>query len=92
MEADAAGSAAPGPPAQIVVSGGGAHNPRILAGLQRLFPDSAVEVLDHNGLDADNKEAFGFAYLGYLNLRRFPGNLPTVTGASGPQILGKLVW
>ena len=56
------------------------------------FPDVELRKLDQDGLGVDNKEAFGFAYLGYLNLRRFPGNLPSVTGANGPRILGKLIW
>jgi 1,6-anhydro-N-acetylmuramate kinase len=28
--------------------------------------------------------------LGYLHLAREPGNLPSVTGARGPRVLGQL--
>ena len=36
-------------------------------------------------------EAIAFAILGYEMLRGRPGNLPSVTGARAPAILGKLV-
>lgn len=35
-------------------------------------------------------EAIAFAILGYEMLRGRPGNLPSVTGARAPAILGKL--
>jgi len=79
-------------PEQVMVSGGGAHNDYLVEQLALRFPDVELRKLDQDGLGVDNKEAFGFAYLGYLNLRRFPGNLPSVTGANGPRILGKLIW
>ena len=40
--------------------------------------------------DGEAKEAVAFALLGYLHLVREPGNLPSVTGARGPRILGQL--
>ena len=40
--------------------------------------------------DGEAKEAVAFALLGYLHLVRQPGNLPSVTGARGPRILGQL--
>jgi len=42
------------------------------------------------GADGDALEAVAFAILGYQMLRGMPGNIPTVTGARLPAILGKL--
>jgi anhydro-N-acetylmuramic acid kinase len=42
------------------------------------------------GVDGDAPEAVAFAILGYQMLRGMPGNIPTVTGARSPAILGKL--
>jgi anhydro-N-acetylmuramic acid kinase len=35
-------------------------------------------------------EAIAFAWLGWRFVHRQPGNLPAVTGAQGPRILGVL--
>jgi anhydro-N-acetylmuramic acid kinase len=40
------------------------------------------------GLSASYKEAIAFAVLGYWHHQRFPGNLPSVTGARCPVVLG----
>jgi anhydro-N-acetylmuramic acid kinase len=45
---------------------------------------------DYYGLDVDAKEAVAFALLAHLTLRGEPGNLPQVTGATHPAILGDL--
>jgi len=79
-------------PAAIWVSGGGAHHPLIMDRLRMHFRPAPVQALSLNGVDTDNKEAFGFAYLGYLNLRRLPANLPSVTGAAEKVILGQIAW
>ena len=41
-------------------------------------------------VDGDALESIAFAILGYQMLRGKPGNLPSVTGARTPAILGKL--
>jgi len=42
------------------------------------------------GVAPNRVEALAFAWLGYRFTRREPGNLPAVTGAAGPRILGAL--
>jgi anhydro-N-acetylmuramic acid kinase len=42
------------------------------------------------GVDGDALEAVAFAILGYQMLHRRQGNIPSVTGASAPAVLGKL--
>jgi anhydro-N-acetylmuramic acid kinase len=75
---------------QLIVSGGGARNPLILAQLSAAL--SGIEVLPSTnfGVPVDAKEAFAFALLGYETFHQRPSNLPSATGASGPAILGKI--
>jgi anhydro-N-acetylmuramic acid kinase len=79
-------------PAQAVyVCGGGAYNGVLLTemadALGGAIPVASTEQL---GVAPNRVEALAFAWLGYRFLRRQPGNLPSVTGAAGPRILGAL--
>ena len=75
---------------QLIVSGGGAHNPLILAQLSAAL--SNIEVLPSSrfGIPEDAKEAFAFALLAYETFHQRPANLPSATGARGSAILGKI--
>ncbi len=77
---------------QLIVSGGGLHNPRIMGSLREQLPD--LEILPSNdlGIDSDAKEAIAFAVLAYESYHRRPANLPSATGARHPCVLGKLVF
>jgi len=75
---------------QLIVSGGGAHNPLILAQLSAALPGIEVLPSSRLGIPEDAKEAFAFALLAYATFHRRPSNLPSATGASGPAILGKI--
>ena len=67
---------------------GGVHNPRLMAALAERLPDVAVETTADHGVDPDYVEAIGFAWLARQTLLGLPGNLPAVTGADGPRVLG----
>ena len=75
---------------QLIVSGGGAHNPLLMAQLQAALP--GVEFLGSGdlGVPEDAKEAFAFAILAYETYHGRPVNLPGATGARQPAILGKI--
>ena len=76
---------------RLLVCGGGVHNPRLLARIAaRLPPGVAVESTAAHGVDPDLVEAMGFAWLARQTLLGRPGNLPSVTGARGPRVLGAL--
>ena len=75
---------------QLIVSGGGAHNPLILAQLSVALPGIDVLPSSQFGITGDAKEAFAFALLAYETFHRRPANLPSATGARGPAILGKI--
>ncbi len=75
---------------QLIVSGGGAHNPLILAQLSAALPGIEVLPSGRLGIPEDAKEAFAFALLAYETFHQRPANLPSATGARGPAILGKI--
>jgi len=75
---------------QLIVSGGGAHNPLILAQLAAALPGTDVFPSSRLGIPVDAKEAFAFALLAYETFLQRPANIPSATGARGPAILGKI--
>ncbi len=74
----------------VYVCGGGAHNGALMARLAALLPQQWVTHTGALGLDADWVEALAFAWLARLTVLRLPGNLPQVTGATGPRVLGAI--
>ena len=76
----------------LIVSGGGARNPLIMAQLAAALPDIEIVTSDHLGVPSDAKEAFAFALLANETIHRRPSNLPSATGASSPAILGKICY
>lgn len=74
---------------EIYVCGGGAHNKELMRRLQAITqcPVATTEAL---GIQPDWVEAMTFAWLAYQNIHKQTGNLPAVTGAEKPVILGKL--
>ena len=75
---------------EVIVSGGGAHNPQIMAHLAGFLPEFRVVTSEAYGIDIDGKEAIAFAILAHQSWLRRPGNLPSATGARHPAVLGKL--
>jgi anhydro-N-acetylmuramic acid kinase len=73
---------------RVLVCGGGVRNPVLMARLAAHLPQAVVESTAAHGLDPDYVEAMGFAWLARETLAGRPGNLPAVTGASGPRVLG----
>jgi len=88
--ADAVRGHAPGT-RRVIVSGGGAHNPDLLARLSRLLPDIAIDTTADHGIEPDHVEALAFAWLARRRLAGLPGNCPAVTGASREVPLGAVI-
>lgn len=77
-----------------IVCGGGAYNRDLLARLAHAFGAATSVMLCSSdaagGLMPEHIEALGFAWLAKRRLDDEPGNLPSVTGAAGPRILGAI--
>ena len=73
--------------APVWVCGGGAHNQCLMHRLSELI-NGRVADTSELGITPDWIEATGFAWLAHQTVNRQPGNLPAVTGASQPAILG----
>jgi len=80
--------ARPGAGGDVVVSGGGARNPALMAMLREALAPVPVRTGDVLGFDPEAKEAVAFAVLAWAHVTGRPGNLPSVTGARGPRVLG----
>lgn len=80
----------PAPPQEVYVSGGGALNPTLMGHLTALLAPVPVATTAALGVDPEAKEAIAFAVLANETLFGRPGNLPSVTGAAGPRVLGKI--
>jgi anhydro-N-acetylmuramic acid kinase len=77
-------------PADLIVSGGGVHNPQIMAHLAGYLPGIDISTSTDHGIDADAKEAIAFAVLAHETWRRKPSNLPSATGAQRAVVLGSI--
>ena len=78
------------PPADLIVSGGGVHNPQILAYLAGFLPGFTIAASASYGIDPDAKEAIAFAVLAHETWRRRSANLPSATGARHAVVLGAI--
>ncbi|KFZ80585.1 anhydro-N-acetylmuramic acid kinase [Amycolatopsis sp. MJM2582] len=76
--------------ATLIVSGGGADNPALMAALTRNLPGTALKTSDDHGLPRAGKEAYLTILLGWLTWSGVPGNLPSATGARGHRLLGSI--
>ncbi len=74
----------------LYVSGGGIHNGYFMKRLEELLPHTSVTSSISRGVDPDFKEAIGFALLAVRTICGLSGNIPSVTGAGGATILGKI--
>lgn len=75
---------------QLIVSGGGARNTFLMSRLRALLSRTEVVTSNTVGIDLDAKEALAFAILANETWNHHPANVPSVTGASRPVILGKV--
>jgi anhydro-N-acetylmuramic acid kinase len=72
----------------LLVCGGGAYNQCLMQMLQQRLAHVKVQSTQHHGLPPLQVEAAAFAWLAHQTCQNLPGNLPAVTGAKGPRVLG----
>jgi anhydro-N-acetylmuramic acid kinase len=75
---------------RVIVCGGGTRNPTLMRAVSEALAPVAVEPATRFGVDPDFIEAMAFAWLARETLAGRPGNLPAVTGARGPRVLGAI--
>lgn len=80
-----------GPVARLLVGGGGARNPALMAALAARGLAPRVEPLDAVGVPAAAAEAMAFSLMGRNALLGLANHLPRTTGARGSRVLGELV-
>jgi len=73
---------------EVLACGGGARNAALLARLSTLLAPRPVRTTAAAGIAPGQVEALAFAWLARETLAGRPGNLPAVTGAAGPRVLG----
>jgi len=76
---------------ELIVAGGGARNPFLMAQLAAALPEIEIVPASEFGIPAEAKEAFAFAVLAYEAYHGRANNLPSATGARHPAVMGKLV-
>jgi anhydro-N-acetylmuramic acid kinase len=77
-------------PDEIWLGGGGAHNAMIRFFLSEALPK--IPLRTHTTIPADAREAVAFALLAHETLQGVPSNMPSVTGASRPALLGSVTF
>ncbi len=90
----------PNLPKEVLIGGGGSQNQYLMRCLQQRLPECRVRSTDQRPtdksevnqrqVDANYKEAIAFAVLAYWRWHSLPSNLPSVTGADRPCLLGEI--
>lgn len=78
-------------PQEVILCGGGARNQTLVQMIARELPQTRVSTVEDFGIPLQAKESVSFAMLAAACLDGIPANLPQVTGAKRPAILGKVV-
>jgi anhydro-N-acetylmuramic acid kinase len=81
---------APAPIEEVILGGGGARNPALVAMLRQALAPVPVRTHEDLGLDGDLKEALVFALLAHETWHDRPGVLPALTGAEHATVLGQI--
>ncbi|MGL5794890.1 MAG: anhydro-N-acetylmuramic acid kinase [Waterburya sp.] len=77
-------------PDEVLLCGGGSRNLYLRQRLQAELTSAQIMTTDEVGIDGKFKEAIAFAVLAYWRINGIPGNLPQVTGAKQPTLLGDI--
>lgn len=78
--------------AEVYLCGGGAFNRQLRHRLQAHLPQFEISDTSRLGIEPEWVEAAAFAWLAHQTMNRQAGNLPSVTGAQKPVILGAVYY
>lgn len=76
---------------QLIIGGGGSYNQTLINMIKTEFIGTSVLTQEEFGLNSDAKEAIAFAILANEIIHSQPSNVPSVTGALYPTLLGKII-
>jgi anhydro-N-acetylmuramic acid kinase len=79
-------------PDEVIVSGGGARNPTLMAMIAERLSPARLTTSEEYGLGIEAKEAVAFAVLAYETWHKRPGNIPAATGAFRAVVLGSVTY
>jgi anhydro-N-acetylmuramic acid kinase len=75
---------------EIFLVGGGANNPALVQAITDAVDSVPVKNGRELGVDPDAREALAFAFLAWAHIHGIAGNIPSVTGAAAPRVLGSM--
>ncbi len=75
---------------EVYLCGGGTFNDDLIGRLRRHLAGIRLEDTGALGIEPMAVEAAAFAWLAWRRVALEPGNLPAVTGARGPRVLGSV--
>jgi anhydro-N-acetylmuramic acid kinase len=81
----------PAEPDEIILCGGGSRNNTLVEMLHNEIPDTKMLSTDDFGISVDAKEAVSFAILAWATIKGLTNNVPGVTGAERPVVMGKII-
>lgn len=76
---------------EVIVGGGGTRNNFLMGSLEKGFNPIKVSTFEDHGISSRAIEAMAFALLAHETIHGRPNNLPSVTGAKRPVIMGKVI-
>ena len=74
----------------LIIGGGGSMNKTLVQAVARALPECRVLTNEDLGYDSNAKEAVAFAVLANEAIFAGCNNVPTVTGAKNPVVMGKI--
>ena len=80
----------PRKPDKLIIGGGGSMNKTLVQAVARALPECRVLTNEDLGYDSNAKEAVAFAVLANETIFAGCNNVPTVTGAKNPVVMGKI--
>jgi len=75
---------------EVFLVGGGANNPALAQAIKQELGTVPVKDGMELGVDPGAREALGFAFLAWAHLHGIAGNIPSVTDAEAPRVLGSM--
>ena len=78
-------------PLELIVAGGGRHNPTLMREIRRRCRGVRLVTSDTMEVPAETREALVFALLAWWHIHRYPANSPHITGAEREAVLGVMV-